>query len=170
MDLRRLLFLFAIAAAVSYGIRAAAFEGIYIATASMEPKLPVGAHVFTDKLTYLFRDPQRGEIIVFPSPENPKIEMVKRVIAIGGDTVEIRKKKVYLNGEPLDEPYAKYTRPDENLRGDDLGPITVPKLHVFVLGDNRDESNDSSVWKDGSGERIFFVKNYQIRGRIRGMY
>ncbi len=104
MSLGRLLFLFAIAAVCAGVLRFFVFEGIYIASPSMEPTLPVGRHLFLDKMTYLYRDPQRGEVIAFREPVPPHTEMVKRVIAIPGDDIEIRTKIVYIYGEPIGEP------------------------------------------------------------------
>lgn len=152
-------------------LRAFVFESISIASASMEPTLLVGTHFFSDKLTLRLRDPARGDIIVFTSPITADEEMVKRVIAVGGDTVELKEKKVLLNGKELVEPYVKYTREGEHLQGDNLGPLEVPKGHLFVLGDNRDESNDSASWKDArSGEHIYFVPLSSVKGLVRGAY
>jgi len=171
VELKRLLYLVGIAVAITMLLRSFIFEGIYIPTASMEPTLPVGIHLVLDKITYDLRVPVRGEVIAFVSPVPPTKDMVKRVIAIEGDTVEIRNKKVLLNGKELEEPYVQYTRPTERLMGDNLGPLQVPQDHVFVLGDNRDESDDSSVWKDPStGERVYFVPLSSIRGLVRGAY
>ena len=171
MSFGRLLFLFGIAAVCTAGLRFFIFEGIYIASPSMEPTLPVGRHLFLDKTTFLFRDPRRGEVIAFVEPVPPHTEMVKRVIAIPGDEIEIRMKVVYINGEPIGESYVQHTRADERLRGDNLGPLKVPQDAVFVLGDNRDESNDSSMWRDpDTGKRAPFVPFERIRGRLRGVY
>ncbi|MFH1726025.1 MAG: signal peptidase I [Elusimicrobiota bacterium] len=171
MSLRRLLFLFAIAAVAAGALRLVAFEGIYIASASMEPALPVGTHVLLDKITFRFREPRRGEIIAFSAPVPPHEEMVKRVIAAGGDVVELRRKEVFVDGALVEEPYARHTRPRERLRGDTMGPVEVPELHYFVLGDNRDESNDSTVWRDSdSGEPVRFVPRSRVRGILRGFY
>ena len=171
MSFGRLLYLAAIAAAAALLLRLWLFEGIYAASASMEPTLPVGVSVVLDKVTYKLRDPRRGEIVVFTSPVPPQKDMIKRVIAVGGDTVEIRDKRVYVNAAPLDEPYVRHTRGEEKLEGDTLEPRTVPEGHLFVLGDNRDESNDSSVWKDpATGERVLFLPLSSLRGKIRGFY
>ena len=171
MELRRLVTLFAIAAAATLVLRACVVEGIYIASGSMEPKFPVGAHVFLDKLTYRFRAPRRGEIICLVEPVPPRHEVVKRVIGVQDDVIELRAKAVFVNGAAADEPYVRHSRAAERLAGDDLGPLTVPKDQVFVLGDNRDESNDSSVWKDpDSGQPVHFVPVSRVRGIVRGFY
>lgn len=171
MSLKRLLFLFAIAAACTLIIRAIVFEGFYVASASMEPAMPVGTQAIVDKVTLRFRAPERGEIIAFSSPVPPHKEMVKRVIAVPGDTIALKDKRVILNGDPMDEPYVRYTREDEKLKGDTQEEQTVPEDHYYVLGDNRDESNDSASWLDpDSGERVHFVPKSRVRGLVRGFY
>ncbi len=93
--------------------------------------------------------------------------MIKRVVAIGGDRVEMRDKKVYLNGQRLDEPFAVYKRANERLVGDNIEELTVPEGHVFLLGDNRDESADSTTWKDAKTDTpIHFVPLKDIKGRV----
>src|SRR5688572_5690653 len=136
MSLSRLIFLASLAVLVILPIRLWVVEPIYIATASMEPTLPVGRRLFADKLSLRFREPRKGELVVFKSPTEA-IEMVKRVIAVPGDTIELREKKVFINGQALDEPYVQYKRAGERLKGDNLGPLAVPKGALFVLGDNR---------------------------------
>lgn len=171
-SIKRILFLLVIAGGVAGTLRAYAFEGIYIATGSMEPTLPVGTDLFLDKITYSFREPARGDIVVFPSPVPPyEKDMVKRIIGVGGDTVEIRDKQVFVNEKPLQEDYVKHSRAQERLVGDNVGPLQVPSGQIFVLGDNRDESNDSAVWKNPStGDPIYFIPASNIRGILRGAY
>jgi signal peptidase I len=171
MSVSRLLFLAAIAAVCALFLRLWVLEGIYIASGSMEPTLKVGTHVVLDKVTFRFRDPRRGEVVLLREPVPPHTEMVKRVIGVAGDVVELRAKRVFLGGSAADDSFATHSRREEKLKGDDLGPFTVPPLHFFVLGDNRDESNDSSVWKDpDSGEPEPFVPRSGIRGKVRGFY
>ncbi len=171
MSLKRFILLFAIAAVSAGFLRACVVEGIYIATASMEPTLPVGGNFWLDKMTLRFRNPRRGEVIIFFTPIPPHDDMGKRVVAVAGDTIEIRSKKLYLNGKLQEEPYTRYTRAHEKLVGDNLGPMTVPEGHILVLGDNRDESNDSAVWKHPeTGERVPFVPLENVRGLLRGVY
>jgi len=168
---RRLALLVALAVAVVVPLRAWIGEPIYIASPSMEPTLKVGAHVFLDKLTFRFRDVRRGEIVVFRSPVGEDHDSVKRVIAVPGDTVELRDKKVFLNGHSLQERYVRHTRGGEKLTGDDLGPLTLPPGSYFLLGDNRDESKDSSVWTDPeTGEPLPFVGRDAILGKVRGVF
>ncbi|GFM36704.1 signal peptidase I [Desulfovibrio psychrotolerans] len=90
-------------------------------------------------------DPQRGEIVVFEYPKDPSIHYIKRVVGLPGDTVEVRDKKLYVNGELQDEPYVQYVRSFPG-PGDDFGPEVVPDGKYFCLGDNRDESYDSRFW------------------------
>ncbi|MBI5624431.1 MAG: signal peptidase I [Elusimicrobia bacterium] len=171
MPLSRLLFLVVIALAVVLPVRQWVVEPIYIASPSMEPRYPVGGHVFMDKLTLRRRAPRRGEVIVFRSPVGGEHELVKRVIAVPGDTVELKEKRLILNGKEVYESYVKHTRANERLKGDDLGPLTVPEGSLFVLGDNRDESLDSSAWADPStGEPVRFLPLANVRGLVRGFY
>jgi signal peptidase I len=160
------VFLIAVALAVVLPVRAWIAEPITIASASMEPTLRVGTLMILDKWSLSGRRPRRMEIVSFRSPVDAE-DLVKRVIAVPGDTVEIRAKKVFVNEEPLPEPYAVHDRPDEQLEGDNLGPLTVPDGSYFVLGDNRDESKDSSVWKTASGERVYFMTASSLQGIVR---
>ncbi len=166
----RTTLIIAITLAAALAVRAWIAEPIYIASDSMAPTLVKGEHLVLDKLTYRFRAPRRGEIISFKSPVGEDHESVKRVIASGGDTVELRMKQVYLNGEHQFESYAFYARPDEILAGDNLGPLTVPPDHVFVLGDNRDNSDDSASWKDPGGAPLYFLPLSAVTGKVRGGY
>lgn len=169
LSLGRLLFLLALAVAVVLPVRLWLVEPIYIATGSMEPTLPVGTHLFADKLTLSLRSPRRGDVIVFRPPVGSG-EFVKRVIAVPGETVELREKKVFIDGKALEEGYARHTRGGERLVGDNIGPLTVPESAVFVLGDNRDESEDSSVWKDKGGQPVYFLRARDIVGLVRGVF
>jgi signal peptidase I len=170
MSLGRLLLLVAVAVAIVLPVRLWVVEPIYIASASMEPTLPVGSHLFLDRLTLRLRPVRRGDIIVFRSPVGDEEDMVKRVIAVPGDAVEVRAKKVYLDGQPLDEGYMQHVRPGERLDGDDVGPLTVPPGSLFVLGDNRDESKDSAVWRDSGSRHAYFLPGNDVRGLVRGVY
>lgn len=148
-----------------------AYEPMYIASESMLPTLYKGQHLLLDKMAFRFREPRRGEIIVFASPVGEEHGSVKRVIAVAGDTVELRDKTVFVNGEKLLETYIRHSRPNDILDGDNLGPLAVPQGALFVLGDNRDESSDSATWKDpATGRKIYFLKREAVTGRIRGIY
>jgi len=143
------------------------FEMIVVATGSMEPTLYVKTNYLVYRSAYRLHGPRRGDIISFVSPADHETVMIKRVIAIGGDTIELRRKQVLVNGALLNEPYTVHRRPKEDLVGDTLGPLRVPDHAVFVLGDNRDVSDDSASWKDpASGQPIYFLSESNIRGRV----
>ncbi|NNN05628.1 MAG: signal peptidase I, partial [Elusimicrobia bacterium] len=133
---------------------------------SMEPTLSVGTLLILDKWTLRVRPPRRREIVSFRSPVSAE-DMVKRVIAVPGDQIELRGKQVILNGAAQDEGYAVHRRQNETLDGDDLGPMTVPADSYFMLGDNRDESDDSTVWRAPSGRRVYFVARSALQGIVR---
>ena len=161
----RLAYVVCIGLAVAFGIRWWVVEPIVIASPSMEPTLLTGVQLFNDKITLKLRDIRRGDIIVFAPPEGePSHELVKRVVGLPGETVELRQKRVYIGGEPLREPYAQFKRKDEQLQGDNLGPITLSKRCLFVLGDNRDESRDSAVWSDPC------LPVSKVKGLVRGAF
>ena len=104
---------------------------------SMEPSLNDGQRLIVNKAVYHFRDPQRGDVVIFHSPSSYKTDYIKRVIGLPGDTIEIRSGTVSVNGSPLDESYIKAS-PNYS-----YGPFVVPEDNYFVLGDNRNNSNDS---------------------------
>lgn len=147
-------------------LRAFAFERIVIASGSMEPTLPVGTKVMVNKLAYTFHGPQRGDIVTFPSPVKRK-DLVKRIVAVGGDSVRVVRKEIYLNGQPLAEPYVQHTRPNELLKGDDVDMGRVPTGFVVLMGDNRDESGDSRDWTGTvTGVPVPFVPEAAIEGKL----
>lgn len=137
-------------------LRASAFAAYKIPSSSMEDTLKIGDHLFANKLSYGFRlpfmehtlfdydFPERGEVVIFTLSENPSIDIIKRVIGVPGDEVEVRGRTLYLNGEPYikDREYAIWR--EGGLK--DFGPVVVPEDHVFLLGDNRDHSRDSRFW------------------------
>ena len=170
VSLPRILFLLAVALGIVLPVRAWIVEPIFIPTASMEPTLPVGRHLFLDKLTLHRRKIERGDIVVFKPPTGEDEEMVKRVIGLPGESVELKDKAVFIDGKALSEDYIQHKRAGERLEGDNLGPVVVPEDSYFVLGDNRDESNDSTVWKDKDGNRLYFVPLRDVRGFVRGIY
>ena len=166
MELVRFLKLPAIALAIVIPARAWIAEPVYVASPSMEPALKTGTLLILDKLTLRVRPPRRGDILSFRSPVEPQ-DLLKRVIALPGETIEMREKTVFINGKELDEPYAVHSRAGERLAGDTLAPLVVPENSFFVLGDNRDESNDSSVWKDADGDPAPFLRLRFIQGIVR---
>lgn len=107
---------------------------------SMEPTLHDGERVIVNKLVYRFRQPRRGEIVVFRYPKDPAKDFIKRVVAVPGDTVEMRRGKLFLNGQPVDESYAV------GFGYGNFSEKVVPPGHYFVLGDNRSNSEDSRMF------------------------
>ncbi len=107
---------------------------------SMLPSFNNGDYVIVNRLAYRLGDFQRGDVIVFPYPNNPSEDYIKRIIALAGDTVSVQASVVYVNGIALDEPYI-----NEPARVD-YPEIVVPEGHVFVMGDNRNNSSDSRHW------------------------
>jgi signal peptidase I len=155
----RIIKLVIIAIAAALLIRSYIAEGIYPASGSMEPTLSKDSYYLLEKVSLRVKLVKRGDIVVFPSPVKKNRGLIKRVIAVPGDRIEIIKKAVFLNGVKLEENYAKHTRPDELLKGDDMGPLDVPSGKVFVMGDNRDESYDSRDWDDPvTKEKNIFCK------------
>lgn len=116
-------------------------EPFYIPSRSMEPTLLPGDRIIVSKFLYHFREPQRGDVIVFRYPRDPKRDFVKRVIGLGGETVALRNGKLYVDGRQVPETYLP-----PGLRFADFGPVRVPPGQLFVLGDNRNSSDDSRVW------------------------
>jgi len=105
---------------------------------SMEPNLHSDQRLVVEKVSYRFHGPQRFDVVVLRLPSQGEELLIKRVIGLPGETVEFKNGRVYINGEQLDEPFTvDETRPGRS------GAVTVPPLHVYVLGDNRDRSNDS---------------------------
>lgn len=141
---------FLIAAVIAILIRAFLLGPYKIPTGSMRPTLLEGDRIFVDKITYRFRPPQRGEIVVFKYPVDPKKDFVKRLIAFGGEEVEIRDGSVLINGKPLQEPiqipnHYYYNRSDWPYAKE--GQVfKVPDDSFFVLGDNSAQSSDSRNW------------------------
>ncbi len=108
---------------------------------SMMPTLHEGDRILINRLTYHFREPRRGDIVVFRSPLNSGEDLVKRIVAVGGDKVSIRDGVVYVNGNAVEEPYLL----DQHFAGV-LPETVVPRDHVFVMGDNRNQSGDSRLF------------------------
>ncbi|MFN4212531.1 MAG: signal peptidase I [Microgenomates group bacterium] len=112
--------------------------------ASMEPTFHSGDYILTSRITYKFRKPQRGDVVVFKSPKNPDIEYIKRIIGLPGDKILIENGEVYVNGIKLEETYisAKTNLWETGYLKEGVA-ITVPENYVFVMGDNRPRSSDS---------------------------
>jgi signal peptidase I len=151
-------------------IRAFVAQAYNIPSGSMKPTLLVGDFILVNKLVYRFSEPQRGDIVVFKYPIDPNIDFIKRIIALPGEEVEVRNNQVFINGKPL--PLIEVGRGEENgvrkviyeevlpegikykvqfyedfpFSKRDFGPVVVPPNHYFVMGDNRDNSEDSRYW------------------------
>ncbi len=159
-------------------IRTFAVQAFKIPTGSMQPNLLIGDHLLVNKLVYspslapwedaLFgkKPIRRGDVVVFKYPEEPWRDFIKRVIGLPGETVEVRDRKVLVNGKPIDDPHAHWEpRREDDLEGsyhDGWGPQVVPPGHILVLGDNRDNSRDSRFWG--------FLPIDQVKGRALLIY
>lgn len=133
--------LVALAFALAQGIKAFLVQPFVIPTGSMIPTIEIGDRVLADKLAFrFFRDPEYGDIVVFDDPNGRLPQLIKRVIATEGQTVDVQEGKVLVDGEPLDEPYT-HGKPTEP--GSVELPITIGKGEVWLMGDNRPESGDS---------------------------
>ena len=140
-------------------IRTFVVQAFKIPSESMVKTLLVGDHLLASKFsygikipfthTYIYKgeDPVKGDIIIFEYPNDPSVDYIKRIVGTPGDTIEVRNKQLFRNGEPVKESYIRFTEPDriQPVR-DNFGPITVPESKYFVMGDNRDNSMDSRFW------------------------
>ncbi len=119
-------------------------EARWIPSESMLPTIRAGDRLLVDKITYKFKEIERGDIVVFKPPPSAIINkdevFIKRVIALPGETISIKNGVVFINGAPLAEPYIN-EEPRKN-----FGPLTIPDNHIFVMGDNRNYSYDSRFW------------------------
>jgi signal peptidase I len=161
-------------------IRTFVVQAFKIPTGSMEPNLLVGDHLLVNKFVFAptisplertilpMRPIRRGDVMVFKFPEEPERDFIKRVIGLPGETVELRNRQVFVNGQRIDEPYAHYLFPqgqeDEAVFDvrERYGPVTVPAKHYFMMGDNRDNSQDSRYWG--------FLPEHYVKGRALTIY
>jgi signal peptidase I len=173
-----------IAVILALFIRTFVVQAFKIPTGSMENNLLIGDHLLVNKfvtgpsgtalerMLLPIRNIRRGDVVVFKYPEEPERDFIKRVIGLPGDTIEVRGKRVYINQTRLEEPYVHYLEPpsapsdQHEVTSFDLreryGPVTVPPGHYFVMGDNRDNSQDSRYWG-------FLPRDY-IKGRALVLY
>ena len=185
-----------VAIVIALFIRTFLVQAFKIPSGSMKPTLQIGDHILVNKFIYgvkipylntvllPIKDPQRGDIVVFKYPLDPKKDFIKRVIGLPGDVVELRDKAVYINRQRLNHDVGVYSDSHiiaGNLRPrDNLGPITVPSGGLFVMGDNRDESYDSRFWgfvplRDVSGKAFIIYwswdsDDFKVRwGRLAGL-
>jgi signal peptidase I len=169
---RRLIIL----AAIVLAIRIFVGEASVVPTASMEGTILVGDHLFMDKMLYgpeipllhwrlpVLKTIHRGDIIVFRYPKDVTETFLKRVTALGGDRLEIKNGVLYVNSQPVVEPYAVHHAPVHNPL-ESWGPTVVPEGKLFVMGDNRDNSSDSRDWgfvpmSNVIGEPLFVYWSY----------
>jgi signal peptidase I len=173
-----------IAVILALFIRTFVVQAFKIPTGSMERNLLIGDHLLVNKFVFgpaetgaerlllPTKDVRRGDVIVFKYPEGPERDFIKRIIGLPGETVQVRAKNVLINGQPIDEPYVRYEQPPAALPERDevtsfdvreeYGPVTVPADSYFVMGDNRDNSEDSRYWG--------FLPREYIKGRALVVY
>lgn len=170
-----------IAVILALFVRTWVVQAFKIPTGSMENNLLIGDHLLVNKFVFApsgsrlehaimpERAIARGDVVVFKYPEEPERDLIKRVIGLPGETLELRNKKVYVDGRPLDEPYVHFLEPPSN--GQEVtsfdvreryGPVTVPPDRYFVMGDNRDNSQDSRYWG--------FLPSKYIKGQAMMIY
>lgn len=138
-----------------------------IPSGSMLNTIQIGDYILVNKLSYGFKlpfsdtwiykgeGPQYGDIIVFKYPKNPSVDYIKRVVGLPGDIMEMRDKQLYRNGEKVDEAYIIHTRPNMIGPLDNMAPYKVPADEYFVMGDNRDNSEDSRAWGTVNRDEIY---------------
>jgi signal peptidase I len=169
-----------IAVILALFIRTWVVQAFKIPTGSMENNLLVGDHLLVDKFVFSpaptalerallpVKEIKRGDVIVFKYPMEPERDFIKRVIGLPGETLELKKKVVYINGQPLKEDYVHFLVPigagglEAMDKRDDYGPVTVPEGYYFAMGDNRDNSQDSRWWG-------FLSRDY-IKGKALMVY
>lgn len=167
LDITRLLVLFVVSVGIFAFLRTFVIDLIQVGTGSMHPTIVVGDKYLVEKVSFRFRKPMARDIVYLVSPVHKHVRLVKRVIATEGDVLQIRDKKVYINGNHQIENYVYHSRENDILVGDNIGPLTVPAGKVFLMGDNRDESEDSRDWKDAvTGKDHYFVPVKKIKGRL----
>jgi signal peptidase I len=168
-----------VAVILAFFVRTFVVQAFKIPSGSMEPNLLIGDHLLVNKFvsaptltkvedTILpIETIHRGDIIVFKHPKTPERDLIKRTIGLPGETIEVRDRRVYVNEKPLDEPYAHYLFKDsaDITAGDvrrNFGPVTVPAGHYFMMGDNRDNSEDSRFWG--------FLPREYVKGKALFLY
>ena len=153
---------FAVAVLIALFIRTFVVQAFEIPSSSMEPTLLIGDYLLVNKFAYgiripytnikffQFKKPRRGDVIVFIFPLDPSKDFIKRVIGTEGEKVEIIHNKIYINDRLIDDPWGHFVTNDFPRsylqRMENFGPVVVPKDSLFVLGDNRDNSEDSRFW------------------------
>lgn len=138
-------------------IRTFLVQPFLVSGASMEPNFSDGNYLLVDEITYRFREPQRGEVVVFKSPQNKSVFFIKRIVALPGEQVTVKNNKVYINGEPLNEEYLA-----SNIRTAGLVEDTLGKNEYLVFGDNRYNSFDSRNWGPLKRDRIIGLARLRL--------
>lgn len=167
-----------IALVLALFIRTFIVQAFKIPSGSMLPTLQIGDHLLVNKFIYgvkmpfsgtviiPVRKPKANDIVVFKFPKNPKLDYIKRVIAVAGDTVEVRNKHIYINGQPFKDEHGVFSdakiHPANVDPRDNFGPVTVPDGKIFTMGDNRDNSYDGRFWG--------FVDLKAVRGKAFILY
>ncbi len=133
---------------------------------SSMPAIIPGDYIMVSKLAYGESDPHRGDLVVYVNPDPIELQgrgvrIVKRIVGVAGDSIEVKGLEVFINGKKLEEPYARYL---EGGLSADVGPLTVPANSYFMLGDNRDRSRDSRHYKS------HFVNKHLIVGKVLYIY
>ena len=150
-----------IAVILALFVRTWVIQAFKIPTGSMEQNLLIGDHLLVNKFVYApaataaermllpIGEYQRGDVLVFKYPEDPERDFIKRLIGLPGETIELRQSRVFINGEPIAEPYLDAMRQGGHMPPDirgTFGPQVVPEGHLFMMGDNRGDSQDSRYW------------------------
>jgi signal peptidase I len=172
-----------IAVILALFIRTFVVQAFKIPTGSMENNLLIGDHLLVNKMVFAptssgiehaltpTGDIRRGDVVVFKYPEEPERDFIKRVIGLPGETLEVREKKVYINGKPLEERYVHFLAPPTTSEYNEVtsydvreryGPVTVPPDQYFMMGDNRDNSQDSRYWG--------FLPRHLVKGKALVIY
>jgi signal peptidase I len=166
---------------LAFMLRASVVEAFKIPSESMKPTLQKGDHILVSKFSYGFRlpfmrevlfsyaKPKRGDVVVFTRPDEPgtledesAINIIKRVVALEGERVAVHDRKVYINGVPVEEDFARWE--ENGIPEGEYPEDTVPPGHVFLMGDNRDHSKDSRFWS------YHYLDTKLIKGRALIIY
>ena len=134
--------IFAAAVVIAFCVNKFVIINAHVPTSSMDPTISINDKLIGNRLAYLFKNPERGDIIIFKFPDDESQIFIKRVIGLPGETIQIVEGELFIDGELIEEDYIK-----DSMRGN-YGPYEVPDNSYFVLGDNRNVSEDSRFWKN----------------------